>query len=147
MDVLNQIQAIREKAEADIRKLTGSAVSELAKKIASTKEQLKSLEEQYRELTGKDLKGHPVAAKAAPAKRRRLTAAQKKEISDKLLAYLADNPKSRIQALCAVCGESSNTVRNLLNDLPVIREGERATSRYSLANSGSAAVGGTISIV
>jgi len=135
MSVIDQIKAIQEKAQADIEKLKKEAISELAKQIAAKKQELKELEASYIDLTGKNLKGETTGTGGTKKRRQRMTASDKEAAGKAILKFLADNPASSMKAICEACGAPASIVRVLLKELPVKKEGDRASTRYSLASS------------
>jgi hypothetical protein len=60
ISALEKIKAIREKAEKEVEAIKADAVSELAKRIGEAGEHLRSLEAEYAELTGKNVRGAKV---------------------------------------------------------------------------------------
>ena len=57
---LEKIKAIREKAEKEVEAIKAEAVSELSKRIGEAREHLRSLEAEYAQLTGKNVRGERV---------------------------------------------------------------------------------------
>ena len=60
ISALDKIRAIREKAEKEIEAIKDEARSELSKRIGEAREHLKSLEAEYAELIGRNVRGDRV---------------------------------------------------------------------------------------
>jgi hypothetical protein len=92
ISALEKIQEIQARADEEIRELRQQAISEVVRRLAEAKTLARDLEEQYIQLTGKNLKGESLA----PAKTRAARAALTSE-SDlvELLKKAPDNRLSR----------------------------------------------------
>lgn len=129
--VIKKIQEIQRRAEEEIRAFRRQAVAEIVGRITALKEELKTLETQYAELTGK-----PVAATEAPvakATRKRLSSGEKAALAEKLREILARNPTGvSMGELVKEAGESVGAVRKAVAGLKTKTTGAKATTRYFL---------------
>jgi hypothetical protein len=73
ISALEKIQEIQTRAEQEIAELRQQAVSEVVRRLAEAKSLVRDLEEQYTQLTGKNLKGEPVAAPKSRPRRAELS--------------------------------------------------------------------------
>lgn len=62
LTALEKIQEIQAKADQEIRELRQQAISEVVRRLSEAKALVKELENQYTQLTGKNLKGETVEA-------------------------------------------------------------------------------------
>jgi len=141
MKALAQIEKLTQKHIADVARLKNKAVRELAKIIASLKEQLEHHEAKHAELTKGGAKAK--VAKAAKTtkprkagKRKRLSPAQREKLPKELSALVGKNPKGiavgKISA--ALPGYPLSSVRKALKDLikakAIKMEGVKALAIY-----------------
>lgn len=126
---LDQIKQIQDEADKKIAALKAKAVSEVVQKIASAKAVLSALEEEYKSLTGKDLKGEKVQGK-----RRRLSAEEKAGLVETVRAILKGNKEgTKISAIVSQTGEPVSAVRIALASIKEIRTtGNKASTLYFL---------------
>jgi hypothetical protein len=81
---LERIKAIREKAQKEVEAIKAEAVSELSKRIGEAREHLRSLEAEYAELTGKNVRGERVSRKSGAAGGVKADFGREKELEDLL---------------------------------------------------------------
>lgn len=126
---LSQIKAIQEKAEKEIAALKAKAVSELVQKISAAKATLSALEDEYKELTGKDLKGEKVEGK-----RRRLSSEEKAGLVETIKSILKGNREGvKMSAIVAQTGESVTAVRAAVASIKEVKTtGNKASTLYFL---------------
>lgn len=129
--VIDKIQEIQRRAEEEIKAFRRQAVAEIVGRMSALKEELKALETQYAELTGK-----PVAvaeASVAKATRKRLSGDEKAALVETLRAILARNPNGvSMGELVKEAGESVGAVRKAVASLKTKTTGAKATTRYFL---------------
>lgn len=126
---LEKIKEIQEKADKEIASLKAKAVSEIVQKIAAAKATLAALEEEYKELTGKDLKGEKVEGK-----RRRLSSEEKAALVESVKAILKGNKEGvKISAIVSQTGEPISAVRTALASIKEVKTtGNKASTLYFL---------------
>jgi predicted nucleic acid-binding Zn-ribbon protein len=126
---LDQIKAIQEKADKEIAALKAKAVSEIVQKISAAKATLAALEEEYKELTGKDLKGEKVEGK-----RRRLSSEEKAALIETVKTILRGHKQGvKISAIVSQTGEPVSAVRGALASIKEVKTtGSRASTLYFL---------------
>jgi hypothetical protein len=141
MKALAQIEKLTQKHFADVARLKNKAVRELAKIIASLREQLEHHEAKHAELTkgGAKTKAAKVAKTAKPArkaKRKRLSPAQRVKLPKELSALVGKNPKGLAMGKIAAAlpGYPLSSVRKSLKDLikakAIKMEGKKALAVY-----------------
>jgi septal ring factor EnvC (AmiA/AmiB activator) len=135
------IEKLTQKHIADVAKLKNKAVKELAKIIASLREQLEHHEAKHAELTKGGAKtkaaSAPKAAKPRKAaKRKRLTPAQRAKLPKELTALVGKNPKGIAVGKIAASlpGYPLSSIRKALKDLikakAIKMEGKKALAVY-----------------
>lgn len=138
MKALAQIEKLTQKHFADVARLKNQAVKELAKIIASLREQLEHHEAKHAELAKGSAKAK-VAKATKPrkvAKRKRLTPAQRTKLPKELTAIIAKNPKGLAMGKIAAAlpGYPLSSVRKALKDLikakAIKMEGKKALAVY-----------------
>lgn len=124
---LDQIKAIQEKAEQEIATLKAKAISELVQRIAATKETLASLEEEYKALTGKDLKGASTSGQ-----RTRLTSDEKAALVESVTGILKNHKDGvKISAIVEQTGKPVSAVRKALSSIKEVKTtGNKASTLY-----------------
>jgi hypothetical protein len=134
---LDMLRELEQKHQQELAEVRSAAVSELVRRIAQVKEELKELEQEYAALTGKDFKGQPVSVK----KRVRFSEEEKEAIKGKVLGILVkatsfSGIKKQLTSAGADFG-SDAILRGLLSDLKtagkIQLKGERAAAVYQLA--------------
>jgi septal ring factor EnvC (AmiA/AmiB activator) len=141
MKALAQIEKLTQKHIADVARLKNKAVKELAKIIASLRDQLEHHEAKHAELTKGGAKTKAAAAtKAAKprkaAKRKRLTPAQRVKLPKELTSIIGKNPKGIAvgKIAAALPGYPLSSVRKALKDLikakAIKMEGIKAKAVY-----------------
>ncbi len=130
---LEKIQAIRENADKEIAALKAKAVSEVVQKIAETKaayqHTLATLEDEYKKLTGKDLKGEKVEGK-----RRRLSSEEKVTLLETIKTILKSHKEgAKISLLVEQTCEPVSAVRAALASIKEVKKtGNKASTLYFL---------------
>lgn len=141
MKALTQIEKLTQKHFADVARLKNQAIKELAKIIASLREQLEHHEAKHAELTKGGAKtkaaSTPKAAKPRKTtKRKRLSPAQRAKLPKELSALIAKNPKGLAMGKIAAAlpGYPLSSVRKSLKDLikakAIKMEGKKALAVY-----------------
>jgi hypothetical protein len=141
MKALAQIERLTQKHVADVARLKNKAVKELAKIIASLREQLEHHEAKHAELTKGGAKTKATAAPKATkprktSKRKRLTPAQRATLPKELSSIIAKNPKGLAMGKIAAAlpGYPLSSVRKTLKDLikakQIKMEGKKALAVY-----------------
>lgn len=126
LSALERIAAIQEKAAKEIETLKSEAISDIAKKLSEAKAVVADLENQYYDLTGKNLKG-------GKTKRVRLTPEQKEELiaSVEQIIKSAKKPIS-MSDIIKLAGASVSAVRDAVGKAKGIKKtGEKASTLYS----------------
>jgi hypothetical protein len=134
---LDMLRELEQKHHQEMAELKNAAVSELVRRIAQVKEELKELEVEYASLTGKDFKGQPVTTK----KRVRFSEEEKSGVKGKVLEVLTKEASfSTIKAKLKQAGVdfgSDAVLRGVLGDLKtggkIVQKGERASAVYLAA--------------
>jgi predicted RNase H-like nuclease (RuvC/YqgF family) len=116
---------------ARIEALKQQAVSEIAAKIAEKKTELRELESEYEQLTGKTVRGDKSQKEAGT--RTRLTHEEKAALPGRLADALAGGELSLGQIVEAIGeGVPKSAIKKVLSDAKLFKmTGSRASARYS----------------
>jgi transcriptional regulator with XRE-family HTH domain len=132
---IQRIAEIQSKADAEIAALRQQAISEIVRRLSEVNQEIRTLEAQYAQLTGKSLPSYAGYSEANGAKptRKRLSPDEKAALVETVRDILAANPSGiSMGELVRNAAESLSAVREALSKVQTKTTGQKAGTRYFL---------------
>lgn len=133
---IEQLEELEKQHQDKIANIKASAVTEITKRINELNEEKAKLAEQYKKLTGKDLKGNPVAKSSGGGERVRLSDEESEELITKIKKLLTGSKGLKMSEILKECETDRINDKHIKARIKalenLVKKGNKTDMTYSL---------------